>query len=143
MKRCLCPLLPLIWFFAAVPLRAGADEPALSARKEAPPKYPVTELAVPDSVFKDTERHWMGVYFNGVKCGWAGRSIGPDTLDGKKCITAGETMVMEMKVFKQIIRTISITRTCYSTEAPYRALLIETTEKRGEQERHVQFRNAG
>ncbi len=123
----------MAWAADGVP--AGASPPP------GPPKLPLFELPVPESVFTETDRRWFGVYVYGHKAGWAVQTLGPDTVEGRPCVRSSFEMTTEFKALSHITRRITISRRYYWKDPPYRAFLIEQTDKMGDQIRRIVLRS--
>ncbi|MFN0125458.1 MAG: transglutaminase-like domain-containing protein [Verrucomicrobiales bacterium] len=120
---------------------AAAGAPAESPPDPPPPKPPQLELPIPDSVLTATDRRWMSVYFHGFKAGWAVHSLGPAVVDGRACVCSNFEMTTEFKALSRVNKRFTSVRKCYSKEPPYRAFLIEQTDKMGDQSRRAVIRN--
>jgi len=116
---------------------------AFAAAKETAPadKLAPLELPVPASALTETSRQWLGVYLDGVKFGWGEDSTAPAVLDGKPCVESRMVLHAEVKALGNVTKMEFTFRTCFSTEAPYRALLIEEVANMGDQQRKVALRH--
>jgi hypothetical protein len=138
MGQSLCLFLGLVLPAA---FSAAVGTPAETIPNTTPPKLPPLELPVPDSVFTKTDRRWFGVYSYGYKAGWALQSLGPETVEGRPCVSSSFEMSTEFKAFSRVNRRVTSTRRCYWKDPPYRAFLIEQTEKMGDQIRRIVLRS--
>ncbi|HWB04261.1 MAG TPA: transglutaminase-like domain-containing protein [Verrucomicrobiales bacterium] len=140
-----CPrALRLLTAFASAFLLcfpALAEESTLPAKKGPPPKLPALELPIPESTFKQTERHWTGIYVNDVKSGWGVDTMGPATVEGKSCVSVTQDMTLEMKAFGSSMKMDTVSRKHYLVEPPCRAFLVEEVQKMNGQERRVVLRH--
>jgi hypothetical protein len=100
-------------------------------------------LPIPDSVFTKTARRWMGVYLFGHKTGWAVQTLGPAAVEGRVCISSSFEVTTEYKAFSRVNKCFTSLRKCYHKAPPYRAFLVEQTERIGDQTRRVVLRSDG